>query len=234
MKQLTFFVFIVLLSFNAKAQNKHFVEIVAGGGHTQMKYLSQFFFTNADRRNTFLFGNRTGFHYGLYINKSIALKTGIRLMSIGEKNVVTNVTWKSEYDIHGNWKSDPALPHEVYETNQEYWLEIPLIFNREFKKKKWTMYYELSLSPTIFCISNSFFILGNKKTPFKIVGALKKFGISVGTAFGVNYTFKNNKKIFIQPSFSTHFTETKTALSNGTLRRFSYLLGIEMGIQFPL
>ena len=236
-KTLQFLLLLFILPF-VKAQNNFSIDLLGGAGHTFVsKSLQNQSWQN---NNKFFLGGRFGGNITYHFDEQNALKSGLRVSTTGYKSYATGFQWGSEHDGFGGWKPNPNLIHEGIVTSRDFWLELPLIFHRNFKQKKWTPYFEAGiLFNTIFGHSSSFpgeNVGDSPSNGFTTQKPFKNFAIGTIASLGFERNFAKNKTFFVQYSFNTNVFATGQVLAS---RRLSFvksavLLALETGVRFPL
>lgn len=176
---------------------------------------------------------RLGFNYNKRLTKSLFLKSGIRLASVGyydEK--LSDLRWPSEIGPNG-FELDPSLPHKIHNSTNYWFLEIPLAARYEISHARFSPFIELALSPSVYLTTRI-----KKETDINTEVTFKRSSNSdfstvhlVGSAsFGSNYTINNKFQLFGQVAYRKHFTK----LVDAPIIEKLYNYGLEFGIRRKL
>jgi hypothetical protein len=222
MNQAKFFLFsLFFLAFqaNSQAQTKHYYQIAGGLGAARGQYLNG---GSAFGKSYNTLGGRFGV---LYVNQkegSFTYKTGLNFSVFGEKFDLSNAQWGSQHN--GNGGFDPNLPSGesvLYFTQNYYFLEAPFLFHFDFRQNtKWTPYGEIGLAGNV--------LLGGKNNLF---GTQSVFLPSAIANLGLQYEYKPNQFIFVQPSFTAATTKLNRKIQ---IHSNMYLFNVEIGARYAL
>jgi hypothetical protein len=212
-------IFFIFLAFqvNSQAQTKHSLQIFGGVGAARGQSVTRV----AAFGNSY---NTIGGRFGvLYVNQNehITFKTGLNLTVMGEKYDLSNAQWGTQHN--GNGGFDPTLPSRepIYYTQNYNLLEIPFLFHFDFRHHtKWTPYGEIGLAMNVSSRNNN----SSTNQP--------SLAFPSATAnLGLQYEYKPNLFLFVQPSFTAMTTQfnRKVAFPANT-----YLFNLEVGARFAL
>jgi len=175
-----------------------------------------------------------GFFYNKQLTKTIFIKSGFRLATIGYKGEkLTGIRWGSEHDGNGGYQFDPTLPHEIQNVYEYWFIEIPLEGRMEFGKGKLKPFVEFGFAPSIYLSLRTIQLtdIGNESNfssakpdtfnSFQLVG--------IGS-FGINYNISANFQIYLNPAFRYYIT----SLNNDSISEHFYNYGLDLGIRKKL
>jgi hypothetical protein len=214
-------VFFIFLAFqvNSQAQTKHSLQIFGGVGAARGQSVTRV----AAFGNSY---NTIGGRFGvLYVNQNehITFKTGLNLTVMGEKYDLFNAQWGTQHN--GNGGFNPLLPsgevESIYYTQNYNLLEIPFLFHFNFRQNtKWIPYGEIGLAVNIFSKTNN---SSSTQPSLALPSAIANLGLQ--------YEYKPNQFLFVQPSFTVMTTQFNRKIQ---IHSTMYLLNLEVGARYVL
>jgi hypothetical protein len=232
-KLFLFSLFFLAFQANSRAQAKHYYQIAGGLGVAQRQHLT--LVTNPLKS----FNTISGRFGALYVNQkegSFTYKTGLNFTIIGEKFGLSDAQWGTQHN--GNGGFDPNLPGEPirYVVQKSYFLEVPFLFHFAFRKNtKWTPYGEIGLAGNIL-VASGFKTINNDGSVVKgnSTSSLKDDLVFLPSAIanvGLQYEYKPNQFIFVQPSFTVVTTKLNRKIQ---IHSNMYLFNVEIGARYAL
>lgn len=165
---------------------------------------------------------RLGFNYNKRLVNNTYLKTGLRLASVGYVYKLNDLSWGP---------NEPEPIKTVRVSDDHWFIEIPLVLRFEKSEKKFTSYWEIGLSPSVYLSTLVSRKYDNDKTILFIKGAqfhkFNTFHLVSTFAYGFNYNYSERIQYFAQPTLRLHVTQ----LVKAPLRAYLYNAGLEMGVR---
>jgi hypothetical protein len=233
MKKIILNLLLLCATFFLQAQSRH--NITIEGGPSASYLISNY--PNSSYQPSINWGGRFGVNYLFGINDRIRIKSGLRVVSLGELTL-ESISWGSDFTPNGI-VPDPTLPHEIQFRQHDYLVEIPFIFHQSFSNdKKWNIYWEVGLLLGRGFASTSSVVYGGKfknlavsgsgnypspytRSDFKTIGSI--------TSIGWEKEWKPKRFFFIQPTLSFH---KYLILSPLPINRKGLLLTLETGVRW--
>jgi hypothetical protein len=179
------------------------------------------------------FNWRVGINYNRRITGKLFVKSGLRVASLGFDKIVRTglISITVDPDNLETSLGSSSVP-SVNFTNNYWFLEIPVAIRIELGEKKFSSFFELGLSPTIYLTNrkNQESELDSRRfvddqSHFDFFNQVHWVGFA---SFGFNYNLGEKLQIFAQPIF--RYSITNLAEGNIIEERL-FTAGLELGLR---
>ena len=173
-----------------------------------------------------------GFHYGRQLGDRLALRTGLRLMTLGYGFRIDGLRWGSQFDGQGGFDPglDPDAPAEVTGRNDRIFLDVPLLVRYAMHPGRWKPYVEAGLLPGAYLTTRTEQRAGDERTVEYRDGArqsIHRVQLGAALSLGVSYGLSGRYALFLQGSGRYQLTP----LADGPYRERPYAGGLEVGLR---
>jgi len=190
---------------------------------------------SSDVRVKGIIATKFGASFSFRIFDEKLFKTGIRYMTLGEEYSSTPSTEFGVLNSPGS--QNPTFTPVFIDYNRKHrFIEIPLVFRHEFRKKNICPYFEIGLSSLFYLNTKTTFDKRNGKSI--TVSDLsdhhlefKKRQLLFNFSFGISHNTSNSLQLYVQPNLQCQLTELLDSNNSGIIYGKYYSFGLEFGVR---